>query len=127
MPKYQGQCHCGAVQFEFNAPVKVDVTDCTCSLCAMTAYQHVFVDAADLRFLSGRDVLTSYQFGSKTADHLFCGICGVKPLYRPRSHPYGWSVNARCVDGLTIGRRIAFDGQNWDESIGGLRNALDEG
>jgi hypothetical protein len=31
------------------------------------------------------------------------------------------------VDGLTIGRRIAFDGQNWDESIGGLRNALDEG
>lgn len=124
MPIYQGHCHCGAVRFEFDAPDAVEVTDCNCSLCAMTGYEHVFVEAADLRFLSGRDALTSYKFGSMTADHLFCGTCGIKPLYRPRSHPNGWSVNARCVDGLTIARRIAFDGQNWDDSIGGLRDDL---
>jgi hypothetical protein len=119
-----GGCHCGAVQFEFDAPDIVDVTDCNCSLCVMTGHAHVFVDAANLRFLSGRDGLTSYQFGSRTADHLFCGTCGIKSLYRPRSHPNGWSVNARCVEGLTIGRRIAFDGQNWDGSIAGLRRDL---
>lgn len=124
MPTYQGQCHCGVVQFEFDAPDTVEVTDCNCSLCVMTAYEHVFVDTADLRFLSGRDALKSYQFGSMTADHLFCGTCGIKPLYRPRSHPNGWSVNARCVDGLTIARRIAFDGQNWDQNIRGLRDDL---
>lgn len=90
----------------------------------MTGHEHVFVDAADLRFLSGRDTLVSYQFGSMTADHLFCGICGIKSIYRPRSHPDGWSVNARCVDGLTVGRRITFDGQNWEGNIGGLREGL---
>lgn len=122
---YQGQCHCGAVRFEFSAPETVDVTDCNCSLCRMTGYEHVFVEEADLRFLSGRDQLVSYKFGTKTADHLFCGTCGIKPLYRPRSHPGAWSVNARCVDGLSVARRIGFDGQNWDESIGGLHKSLE--
>lgn len=124
MSTYLGGCHCGAVRFEFEAPDAVDVTECNCSLCAMTGYEHVFIDEADLLFLSGRDGLISYQFGSKTADHMFCGTCGIKPLYRPRSHPGCWSVNARCVPGLTIARRIAFDGQNWDDNIRGLRDDL---
>lgn len=122
---YQGQCHCGAVRFEFDAPGAVGVTDCNCSLCSMTGYEHVFVEEADLRFLSGRDQLISYKFGTRTADHLFCGRCGIKPLYRPRSHPGAWSVNARCVEGLSVARRISFDGQNWDESIGGLHKSLE--
>lgn len=126
MPTYQGQCHCAAVRFEFEAPESVDVTDCNCSLCAMTGYQHVFIDLVDLRFLSGRDALVSYQFGSKTADHLFCGVCGIKPLYRPRSHPDMWSVNARCVSGLTVARTVAFDGLNWDQNIQSLHAALDD-
>ncbi|GLQ20677.1 GFA family protein [Algimonas porphyrae] len=125
MPTYRGGCHCGAVRFEFDGPDLVDVTDCNCSLCAMTAYEHVFVPDADLRVLSGRDHLTSYRFGTQTAEHLFCQTCGIKPLYRPRSHPEAWSVNARCVEGLTIAQRIAFDGQNWDENITGLRATLD--
>lgn len=126
MATYTGGCHCGTVRFEFEAPDSVDVTDCNCSLCAMTGHEHVFVDAADLRFLSGRDTLVSYQFGSMTADHLFCGTCGIKSVYRPRSHPGGWSVNGRCVEGLTVARRIAFDGQNWEDRISGLHKDLDE-
>lgn len=122
---YQGGCHCGAVRFEFEAPESVDVTDCNCSLCAMTGYEHVFVEEADLRFLSGRDHLSSYKFGTRTADHLFCRTCGIKPLYRPRSHPDAWSVNARCVSGLSIARRVAFDGQNWEGSIESLHRDLD--
>ncbi|MEM9599554.1 MAG: GFA family protein [Pseudomonadota bacterium] len=127
MPTYQGRCHCGTVRFEFDAPQAVEVTDCNCSLCAMTGYEHVFVEEADLRFIAGRDALSSYRFGTGTADHLFCRHCGIKPLYRPRSHPGAWSVNARCVEGLTIARRIPFDGQNWEKSIEGLYEALDEG
>lgn len=126
MPSWRGGCHCGAVTFEFNAPEAVDVTDCNCSLCAMTGYEHVFVDEADLRIVSGRDALVSYRFGTKTAEHLFCGTCGIKPLYRPRSHPGSWSVNARCVEGLTVARRVAFNGRHWEASIAGLREALDE-
>lgn len=125
MPTYRGGCHCGAVTFEFDAPDTVDMTDCNCSLCVMTGYEHVFVEEADLRFLSGRDALLSYRFGTMTADHLFCGTCGIKPLYRPRSHPDAWSVNARCVEGLNIGRRVVFDGQNWDANIADLHSTLD--
>ena len=123
---HQGACHCGAVKFSFTAPAVVTVTDCNCSLCAMTAYQHVFVEDADLTFEQGRDHLTSYRFGTLTADHLFCRTCGIKPLYRPRSHPGAWSVNARCVPSLEVGERIAFDGQNWERSIDGLHDALDD-
>lgn len=126
MPTYQGGCHCAAVQFEFEAPDRVDVTDCNCSLCAMTGYEHVFVALDAVRFLSGREDLVSYQFGSKTADHLFCRTCGIKPIYRPRSHPTCWSINARCVEGLKIARRVAFDGQNWDQNISTLHKALDD-
>ena len=35
----------------------------------------------------GREALISYRFGSGAADHLFCGTCGVKSFYQPRSHP----------------------------------------
>ena len=124
---FHGGCHCGAVRFTFAVATPVDVTDCNCSLCAMTGYQHVFVPDADLAFTAGRDHLVSYQFGTMTADHLFCGTCGIKPLYRPRSHPGAWSVNARCVDGaLPVRRTVAFDGQNWEDSIAGLHEALDD-
>ena len=124
MRTYRGGCHCGRVAFEFDAPDAVDVTDCNCSLCAMTGYEHVFVEEADLRFLSGKDSMTSYRFGTMTAEHLFCEVCGIKALYRPRSHPGAWSVNARCVDGLEIARRVAFDGRDWEGSIESLRDEL---
>jgi len=111
------------VRFEFDAPAAVDVTDCSCSMCAMTGYEHVFVEAADLRFLSGEDVLTEYRFNTGQAVHMFCRTCGIKPLYRPRSHPGAWSVNLRCVDEgtLTVAKRIAFDGRDWEGNIAGLK------
>ena len=124
MRTYEGACHCGAVRFVFEAPDRIDVTDCNCSLCHMTAYEHVFVEEADLRFVSGRDMLTSYRFNTGQAEHLFCRVCGIKPLYRPRSHPGAWSVNARCVPGLNISGRVAFDGQNWEDNIASLHQDL---
>lgn len=118
-----GGCHCGSVQFEFDAPATVDVTDCNCSICDMTGYEHVFVPEGDLRFLSGEDALTEYRFNTGQAVHMFCKTCGIKPLYRPRSHPEAWSVNLRCVeDGtLQVGKRIVFDGSDWEGNIAALR------
>lgn len=123
MVQHQGQCHCGAVSFEFTAPAKVDITDCNCSMCDMTGYQHVFVPKPDLRFISGRDQLTEYRFNTGQAVHMFCQTCGIKPLYQPRSHPDAWSVNLRCVTAgtMTIAKRIAFDGSDWESNIAGLR------
>jgi hypothetical protein len=57
------------------------------------------------------------------ADHLFCGVCGIKSFYVPRSHPEGISVNARCLDRASIAsiRVREFDGAHWEESIAALR------
>ena len=123
MSIHRGGCHCGAVQFEFEAPAQVDVTDCNCSMCGMTGYEHVFVPHQGLRFLSGEGELTEYRFNTGQAVHMFCKICGIKPLYRPRSHPDAWSVNLRCVEGgtLSVTKRISFDGQDWEGNIAALK------
>jgi len=122
--QHKGSCHCGAVRFEFDAPARVDVTDCNCSMCSLTGYEHVFVGHDDLRFISGENQLTEYKFNTGQAAHMFCKTCGIKPLYRPRSHPESWSVNLRCVEGETLeaARRIEFDGRDWEGNIAGLRD-----
>ena len=62
--------------------------------------------------------LSSYKFGTKSAEHLFCKICGIKSYYQPRSHPGMYSVNLRCVNNPpAISQVIEFDGVNFDESI----------
>jgi len=45
-------------------------------------------------------------------------VCGIKAFYVPRSHPDGYSVNARCLDEGTVEEmRIApLDGRNWEQS-----------
>lgn len=116
--RISGGCHCRAVRFEAEVPAEVEILDCNCSICSMTGFRHLIVPHGDFRLLSGDDALTSYQFGTRTADHLFCGICGVKSFYQPRSHPEAWSVNLNTLDdpdALTI-RVRAFDGRNWEEA-----------
>jgi len=114
----RGGCHCGAVRFAVSAAPPAEVLECNCSICAKTGYLHWIVAGAEFAIEQGADALTSYRFGTGTADHLFCAICGIKPFYRPRSHPGSWSVNFRCLDGghaLAPAIR-AFDGRHWDEA-----------
>jgi len=112
---YRGGCHCGAVQFEVEAPERVEATDCNCSICAKFAYLHLVVPKSKFRFLKGEENLTAYTFNTGVAKHLFCRICGVKSFYVPRSNPDGYSVNVRCLDPqpkeLVV---IPFDGRNWE-------------
>lgn len=72
------------------------------------------------RLLQGEQDLTVYTFGTHTAKHTFCRVCGVKPFYVPRSNPDG--VNARCLDPVTIERVdiTPFDGRNWEQHAGEL-------
>ncbi|HCU88442.1 MAG TPA: aldehyde-activating protein [Gammaproteobacteria bacterium] len=121
---HYGGCHCGAVQFEFLAPPNITVIDCNCSVCSMSGFLHLIVDANDFSLLSGDKILTSYTFNTQTAQHLFCSSCGIKSFYIPRSHPNAYSVNARCVKRGSVTRMNieAFDGVNWEESIVGLRS-----
>ncbi len=115
--KHFGGCHCGAVRFEIEAPAEFEVGDCNCSMCSRTGYQHLFVTRDRFRLLSDEKDITTYQFNTKVAKHLFCKHCGIKSFYVPRSHPDGYSVNATCLDAgsfrITGVRKI--DGRNWEK------------
>ena len=99
---HRGACHCGAVAFEVDAPARLTVSDCNCSICRMSGYLHLIVPRARFRLLRGADDLVEYAFATRTARHLFCRTCGVKSFYVPRSNPDGYSVNARCLERATI-------------------------
>ena len=99
---HHGGCHCGAVSFEVDAPARLAVSDCNCSICRLSGYLHLIVPRERFRLLKGADSLTEYTFNTGTARHLFCRHCGVKSFYVPRSNPDGYSVNARCLERATI-------------------------
>jgi len=122
MVQHSGGCHCGAVSFTFEAPAEMAMTDCNCSICTMTGFQHVFIPQGDMT-VNGMDNITSYTFGTGQAKHMFCKSCGVKSFYIPKSHPDCFSVNYRCIapGTLEISKIIPFDGQNWEKNIEGLR------
>jgi len=89
----------------------------------MTGFLHIVVPHEQFDLLTGRDALLSYRFGTGAAEHLFCGTCGVKSFYQPRSHPDAWSVNLHALDdisGLAV-TATSFDGRNWERA----REALD--
>ena len=116
---YEGGCHCGRVRFRVTGDLGQTVY-CNCSLCGMKGFLHLIVPPQQFQCISGESELTTYQFGTKTAKHTFCRVCGVHPFYVPRSDPDKIDVNVRCLDGVdaaTMSPRL-FDGQNWESAIG---------
>ena len=113
---HHGGCHCGAVAFEVDAPAAIEVTECNCSVCAMTGYLHLIVPKAQFRLVRGADAIIEYRFNTGAARHLFCRHCGIKSFYVPRSHPQGISVHARCLKAGTVTAMTVtpFDGRNWE-------------
>ena len=122
MTTHKGGCHCGAVAFEIEAPANIDAKDCNCSICSKSGFLHLFVSRSNFRLLSGDTDISTYTFGTGVAQHYFCKRCGVKSFYVPRSHPDGYSVNARCLDPATIDSLAVepFDGRNWEKNISKL-------
>lgn len=115
---HKGSCHCKAVEFEIEAPDKITVQECNCSICSMTGFIHLIVPKSKFRLIKGKDNLVTYSFNTGVAKHLFCKTCGIKAFYVPRSNPDGYSVNLRCLDKTGFKEIITeqFDGQNWEET-----------
>jgi hypothetical protein len=115
---HRGGCHCGRVRFEVEAPAVIAALDCNCSMCRSTGFLHLIVPREQFRLLAGEEFLVNYQFGTRTARHLFCGTCGIKSFYVPRSHPEGFSINVHCLDHATVRevRVSPYDGRNWEQA-----------
>lgn len=123
-----GGCHCGSVRFAVALSDRVEAHSCNCSMCAMVGFVHIIVPESRFEITEGADNLKEYRFNTGVAKHLFCAVCGVKPFYRPRSNPDGWSVNANCLDDLaSLDLTITpFDGQNWEANAQGLAHLSEE-
>lgn len=102
MTTHRGGCHCGAVRFEVEAPAAIEALECNCSICRTTGFLHLIVPQSRFRLLSGEGALREYRYNTGAARHRFCGTCGVKSFYVPRSNPDGYSVNVRCLDSGTV-------------------------
>ena len=122
-----GGCHCGRVRFEVDAASGFEVLDCNCSICRMTGFLHLIVPASRFRLLSGADELVEYTFNTEAAKHRFCRHCGIKSFYVPRSHPHGFSVNARCLDGVDVAalKVVAFDDRDRDAATAAVAHLTD--
>lgn len=123
MRRYSGSCHCGAVRFEIET-VLDRVTQCNCSICSKKGMLHHRVPPERFRLLAGEEQLATYQFGTKVAKHHFCKICGIHTFTRPRAAPDLYTVNVRVLDDFDLEREkpeiVAFDGRNWEQSVGKL-------
>ena len=119
MTVHRGGCHCGRVRFEVDAPARLNLSECNCSICSKSGYLHLIVPKSAFRLLQGEEALSCYRFNTGIAAHYFCRECGIKSFYVPRSHPSGISVNARCLDPGTVESTVveAFDGQQWERNI----------
>lgn len=119
---FEGGCHCGRVRFRVRVS-KLEALDCNCSICTKKAFIHLIVAKDAFELLRGARDLTTYEWGTKTAKHTFCSVCGAHPFYTPRSHPDGIDVNVRCLDddGMARFSIAPFDGANWEKNVDAIR------
>lgn len=100
-PLHRLACHCGAVVLELSLPDGiVDPRRCNCSMCRRRGAIVASVPLAGLRVVQGEALLRRYQFNTCTAEHYFCGACGIYTHHRRRSDPTQYGYNVGCLDGV---------------------------
>ena len=125
MPIHTGGCHCGRIRLRFDALVD-HATECNCSICHQRGALWFALKPEDLQVDAREGDIRSYQFGTRTAEHYFCRVCGIQPFVKPRIATHLRMVNLRCVDGIdaaALPRRL-FDGRNFEEAAQALHAAL---
>jgi len=100
--KYFGGCHCGAVRWEADLDLSAGYGKCNCTICHKSSYCGMILKPGEHRVLSGEDSLSVYTFNSKSCQHLFCKVCGVKSFSRgdlPGILGEYVTINVACLDG----------------------------
>ncbi|KAG7609470.1 Mss4-like superfamily [Arabidopsis suecica] len=116
---HEGGCHCGKIKWRVKAARSVVAWSCNCSDCSMRGNVHFIVPSSNFElFDDSKDFITTYTFGTHTAKHTFCKVCGITSFYIPRSNPDGVAVTVKCVKSGTLAHIEvkSYDGQNWEMS-----------
>lgn len=100
-PVHKGQCHCGRVVFTVRLENGlIDTRRCNCSMCRRRGAVVASVELGDLTIDQGEDVLSVYQFNTRTAKHYFCSNCGIYTHHQRRSNPKLYAFNIACLEGV---------------------------
>lgn len=94
-------CHCGAV--ELDVQLQDDLASarrCDCSYCRRRGAVAVSAPLDGVQIVKGADLLSLYQFGTHTAKHYFCSICGIYTHHQRRSNPNEYGINVGALDGV---------------------------
>lgn len=115
-PKHTATCHCGSVAFVLDLPEGlIDVRRCDCSLCRRRGAITASIPLSGIKIVKGENLLTLYQFNTKTAKHYFCKVCGIYTHHQRRSNPKQYGFNVACLDGINPLRILdvpTYDGVN---------------
>lgn len=106
-------CHCGAVRLGFPTLDLASARRCDCSLCRRKGAIVVSVPLPELTVEAG-ETLRLYQFNTMTAEHYFCGVCGIYTHHRRRSNPSEYGVNLGCVEGVDL---PALEPVVWNDGV----------
>lgn len=118
-------CHCGAVE------LRVRLTDglktarrCDCSFCRRRGAPAVSAPLDGIEVVRGADKLTLYSFGTHTAQHHFCSICGIYMYHRRRSDPDQYGVNLYAIEGV---EPTAVEPVSWFDGVNHPADRSDDG
>ncbi|UWR23486.1 GFA family protein [Sulfitobacter sp. S190] len=98
--KISAQCHCGACALTATLPGGLDPARCTCSFCRRRQAAAVTARTDSVIVTKGTDTLTRYSWGTHTAKHYFCKICGIYLYHQRRSDPAECGINLGCIEGV---------------------------
>jgi hypothetical protein len=121
-----GRCHCGNISFSLSWPpdgVEIPARACSCSFCTKHGGVWTSSPNAVLRVsIDDASLVSSYTFGTRTAEFQTCARCGIVPVVtcRIEGHLYAVvSVNAfENVDrSLLRPAPASFDGEDIDSRI----------
>jgi hypothetical protein len=103
MPRFTGQCHCGALQFTFTTaktPAELPLRACACSFCRRHGTRTTSDPQGSVRFtLRDPAALCRYEFGLRTAAYLICRTCGTYiAAVAPGENGDHALVNVNCFD-----------------------------
>ena len=97
----RGTCHCGAVELDVTLSNGLTTARrCDCSFCTRRGAIAVSAPLSGIKVVKGADHLTLYTWGTHTAKHYFCRICGIYTHHQRRSNPNEYGVNVAILDGI---------------------------
>jgi len=111
---YKGSCHCGAIQYSFEAEPITKGIRCNCSFCAKRGVMVSLVPGDKFKIDAQEGALNSYQFGKKQTKHYFCAHCGIHTYSEATRWPGQYVVNLGCVEGVDTFalETTVFDGKH---------------